>query len=134
MGPTAREQGYEHCHDDRGASDEDPGDGRFGAALGGEHREVEADHPDGRKQGEPPPSTAGEVAQRSRAAPAEERQQKQAGEGVAEELAARVRVVAQDAVGGEGGADEDAGEGGRQGPSDRVRVHGPDARESGGPD
>lgn len=134
MGPTAHEQRHEYRHDDRGAPDEDTWDGRFGAALRGEHREVEADHPDGRQQGEPPPLAPGEVAQGRRAAPAEQRQQKQAGEGVPEELAARVGVVPEDAVGGEGGADEDAGEGGRQGPSDRVRVHGPDAREDGGPD
>lgn len=105
LGPTAREQGHEHRHDDRGASDEDTWYGRFGAALRGEHREVESDHPDGRQQGEPPPLTPGEMAQRRRGALAEQGHQKQAGEGVPEELAARVRVVPEEAVGREGGAD-----------------------------
>ena len=74
-----------------------------------------------------------EAPQRRRAAPADQRQQQQAGEAVAQELAARVRVVAQDAVGGEGGADEDTGEGGEQGPSDGGGVHGRDAMKGGGP-
>lgn len=41
------------------------------------------------------------MTQGCRAAPAEQREQEEAGEAVAEELAARVRIVAQDAVGGE---------------------------------
>lgn len=78
---------YEHRDDDRGAAHEDAGDCRFRRALGGEHREVEADHADGRDQREAPPLADGEPPQRGGAAPADEGQQKDTGEPVTQELA-----------------------------------------------
>lgn len=102
---TALPKRHEHRDDDRGAAHEDSGYRRFGRPLGGENREVEADHTDRRDQGEPPPLTDRQSPQRGGAAPADEGQQKDAGEAVAQELAARVRVVAEDAVGGEGPSD-----------------------------
>lgn len=124
---------HEHGHDDRGAAHEYAGDRRFGRALGGEHREVEADHADGRDQHEAPPLADGELPQLGGAAPAEEGQQKDTGEAVAQELAARVRVVAKDAVGGEGTSDEHAGEGGEQCAPGGGGVHDGDAMKGGGP-
>lgn len=114
MWTTAPLKRHENGDDDRGTAHEDAGDRRFGRPLGGEHREVEADHADGRDQREAPPLAGGEPTQRGGTAPADERQQKDTGEAVAQELAARVRVVAKDAVGGERSSDEDTGEGGEQ--------------------
>ncbi|GAA3477878.1 hypothetical protein GCM10018966_024080 [Streptomyces yanii] len=64
---------------------------------------------------------------------AEERQEQQRGKAVAERLAARVRIVAENTVGGEGGAHEHAGEGREQRPAYGSHVHGADARQRDGP-
>jgi hypothetical protein len=124
---------YEHRDDDRGAAHEDAGDGRFRRALGGEHREVEPDHADGRDQREAPPLADRQPPQRGGAAPADEGQQKDTGEPVAQELAPRVRIVAHDAVGGEGTSDEDTGEGGEQRAPGGGGVHDSDAMNGRGP-
>lgn len=126
-------KGYDNGHDHRGAAHEDAGNRRFRRTFGGEHREVEADHADGREQREAPPLACREPAQRRRATPADQRQQQDAGETVAEELAARVRVVTQDAVGGEGASDEDAGEGGERRAPSGGGVHDGDAMKRHGP-
>ncbi len=110
----ALRQGDQDGHGDRGAAHEDARHRRFRRALGGEHGDVEADHADRREQPEPHPQTYGEPAQGCHAAPAEEREQEEARQAVAEELATRVGVVAQNAVGGERAADEDAGESGEK--------------------
>lgn len=114
MWTAALLKGHEHRDDDGGAPHEDAGDRRFGRALGSEHRQVEADHADGRDQREPAPLAGREPPQRGGTAPADEGQQKDAGEAVTQELATRVRIVAQETVGGEGPSDEDTGEGGEQ--------------------
>jgi hypothetical protein len=124
---------HEYGDDDRGAPHEDAGNRRFGRALGGEHREVEADHADGRDQREAPPPAACEPPQRGGTAPAHEGQQKGTREAVAQELTARVRVVAKDAVGREGSSDEDAGEGGEERAPDGGGVHEGDATNGPGP-
>ncbi len=132
--PTAvkkRDQDRDHH---RGAADEDARDRRFRGALGGEDRQVEADHPDGGEQGQPQPRTRPQPAQPPGRIPPGERHEQQAGQSVAEELAARVGVVAQHAVGGEGAADEDVGERGQEGAARGGRVHEDDARNVGGPD
>ncbi|SEP89087.1 hypothetical protein SAMN04487983_1002102 [Streptomyces sp. yr375] len=59
--------------------------------------------------------------------------EEQEGEAVAQGLAARVGVGAEDAVGGEGRSDEDAGERGEQAPARGGGVHGRDPRNDGGP-
>ncbi|GGX68065.1 hypothetical protein GCM10010515_39620 [Streptomyces fructofermentans] len=100
--------------------------------FGGDHREVEADHADGGEQREAHPLTPPQRAQRGGATAADQGQQQDAGQGVAQELAARVRVVAQHAVRREGASDEDAGEGGQQHAA-RGGVHGRDAMDHGGP-
>ncbi|BBC38219.1 hypothetical protein SGFS_095130 [Streptomyces graminofaciens] len=133
LGVPAVQQRYEDGDDHRGAAHEHARHRRFRGAFGGEDGEVEADHADGRDEGEPGPLPCGQTPQRCRAAAADEREQQDAGQGVAEELAARVRVVAEDAVGGEGGADEDAGERGEEGAAGGGGVHDGDARKAGGP-
>lgn len=105
MGPTALQKGYENGHDDRGAAYEDTRYRGFRGAFGRDHGEVEADHSDGSEQREPCPLGRRQSAQGCRAAPSDQGQEQQKGEAVADELAARVRVVAQDAVGGEGASD-----------------------------
>lgn len=125
---------YEHRDDDGGTAHEDAGHRRFGRALCGEHGEVEADHADGRDERESPPLADREPPQRGGRAPADEGQQKDTGEAVAQELAARVRIVAQDAVGGEGTSDEDTGEGGEQRAPGGGGVHDYDAMNGRGPD
>ncbi|GGK82971.1 hypothetical protein GCM10010094_50100 [Streptomyces flaveus] len=132
MGPTAVQEGHEHGHQHRGAAHEDSRNRRFRGAFGGEHGEVEADHADGREQREPYPLPCGQPAQGRHAATSDQGQEQQAGEAVAQELAARVRVFAQDAVGGEGASDEDAGQGGEQGAAGGD-VHGGDAMDTTGP-
>ncbi|OAR27255.1 hypothetical protein A8W25_03055 [Streptomyces sp. ERV7] len=113
-GPPPVEQRHEDRHHDRCAPDEDTGDGGLGRALGGQHRQVEAHHADGGDQREPPPLRRAEAAERGGAAPADQREQQQAREAVAQGLTTRVRIVAEDAVGGEGPADEEAGDGGER--------------------
>jgi hypothetical protein len=130
---TALLKRHEHGHDDRGAAHEDAGDRRLGRPLGGENREVEAEHADGRDQREESPLAGREPPQRGAAAPADEGQQKDTGEAVAQELAARVRVVAKDAVGGEGSSDEYTGEGGERGTPGGGGVHESDATNGRGP-
>ena len=133
MGPTALQERYENGHDDRGAAYEDTRYRGFRGAFGRDHGEVEPDHADSREQREPGPLGRRQGAQGCRAAPADQGQEQQTGEAVADELAARVRVVAQDAVGGEGASDEDAGEGGEQGTAGGGGGHARDAMKNGGP-
>ncbi|GHD44744.1 hypothetical protein GCM10010317_018220 [Streptomyces mirabilis] len=133
MGPAALKKGDDNGHDHRGAAHENARNGWFRGAFGGDHGEVEADHADGREQREAPPPACREPPQRCRATPSDQRQEQHAGETVAKELTPRVRVVAQDAVGGEGASDEDAGEGGEQRPAEGGGVHDGDATKGGGP-
>lgn len=128
-GASAVQEGHEHGDDHRGAADEDAGDGRLGGAFRGEDGQVEADHSYGGEQGDPAPLAAGQFPQRCGAAAAEEGQEEQAGKAVADCLAPRVRIVAEDTVGGEGTADQDTGEGGEQRPSYGCGVHGTHARQ-----
>ncbi|MEY9989669.1 hypothetical protein ABIE67_001701 [Streptomyces sp. V4I8] len=127
-------QGHDHGHDHGRAADEDSGDSRFGGALGGDDGQVEADHADRREHHEAGPLTGGESAQPGRGVPSGEGDEQETGEGVAQELAAGVRVVAQEAVGGEGCSDEDTGERGEEGSARGGGVHGSDARNRRGPD
>ncbi len=131
--PPSLRQGDQDRHDDRRAAHQDPGHGGFGRALGGQDRHIEADHPDRRQQPEPPPLTGRERAHPAQGAGSGQRDEEQTGEAVPEELATRVRIVAEHAVGGEGGADEDAGERGEQGAARGGGVHENDVRKSGGP-
>ncbi|GDY67344.1 hypothetical protein SAV14893_067370 [Streptomyces avermitilis] len=133
MRTASLHKGHDDRHDHRGTAHEDARHRRLRGALGGDHGEVEADHADGREGGQTYPLTGREAAQRRRAAPADQGQEQQAGEAVAQELAARVRVVAEDAVGGEGASDEDTGEGGEQSPAGGGRVHDGDATNGTGP-
>ncbi|GED88307.1 hypothetical protein TNCT6_53920 [Streptomyces sp. 6-11-2] len=132
-GPASLQYGNDDRHHHGGAAHEDPRYRRLGAAFGGEHGQVEADHADRREQREPDPLAGCEPPQPGRCVPPGERQEQQAGQAIAQELAARVRVVAEDAVGGEGRPDEDAGERGEQGAARGGGVHGSDARRRGGP-
>jgi len=132
-GRAAVRQGYEDGHHHRGAADEHPGNGRLRRAFGGEHAQVEADHADRREHAEPHPPAGAEAAQGSQAPSPDQRQQQKAGESVAQELTAPVRVVAEDAVGGEGTPDEDTGQGGEQGSADAGDIHGTDRRNCTGP-
>lgn len=132
LGPSAVQERHEYGHEYRGAAHEDSRDRWFRGAFGGEHGEIEADHADGRDQRQPYPLAGGQRAQGRRATTADEGQEQQTGESVAQELAARVRVFAQDAVGGEGASDEDAGQGGEQGAAGGG-VHGGDAMDPTGP-
>lgn len=132
MGPAALQEGDQDGDDDRDAAYEDPRYRGFRGVFGGDHGEVEADHADRREQREAYPLAQCQHAQRGRAAPSDQGQEQQEGEAVAQELAARVRIVAEDAVGGEGSSDEDGGEGGEQGPA-RGDVHTSDAMKDGGP-
>lgn len=134
MGAALVQQGDDHGHDHGCAADEDSGNRRFGRALGGDHSQVEADHADGGEYYEAGPLTGRERAQPGRGATPGQRDQQEAGEGVTQELAAGVRVVAEEAVGGEGSPDEDAGERGEQGSARGGGVHGTDARKRSGPD
>ncbi|BCL32247.1 hypothetical protein GCM10017557_71060 [Streptomyces aurantiacus] len=130
MGPAALQEGNEDGHGDRGAAYEDTRYRGFRGTFRGDHGEVEADHADGRQQRETHPSARCQHAQGCRAAPSDEREEQQAGEAVTQELAARVRVVAEDAVGGEGASDKDGGERREQhpaGPACGGGVHGSDA-------
>lgn len=131
--PAAGKERDQDRHHHRGTADEDARDRRFRGALGGEDRQVEADHPDGGEQGQPQPRARPQPPQPLRRVSPDERHEQQAGQSVAEELAARVGVVAQHAVGGEGRADEDVGERGQQGAAGGGRVHEDDARNPGGP-
>ncbi|KUL80041.1 hypothetical protein ADL34_03870 [Streptomyces sp. NRRL WC-3605] len=133
MRAAAVQERDEDGHGHGGAADEDAGDGGFRRTFGGEDGEVETEHADGGEHPEARPLADGERAQpRGGAAPGE-RDQQQAGERVAQELAARVGVVAEQAVGGEGSSDEDAGERGEQRAARGGGVHGSDARKGGGP-
>ncbi|GHG08412.1 hypothetical protein GCM10018791_21490 [Streptomyces zaomyceticus] len=132
-GPAALGQRDQDGDDDRGAADQDAGHGGLGGPLGGEDRQIEADHADAREGGEPQPVTGGQGPQRGEPAPAEQREEEQAGGSVPQGLAARVRVGAEQAVRGEGGADEGVGEGHEEDPAQGVRVHASDARKRRGP-
>ncbi|GGY28250.1 hypothetical protein GCM10010299_38190 [Streptomyces tanashiensis] len=132
-GPAALGQRDQDGDYHRGAADQDAGDGGFGGPLGGEDGEVEADHADGRQGGQPQPVTGGQEPQRSESAAAEQREEEQTGGAVAERLPTRVRVGAEQAVGGEGGTDEGVGEGHQEDPAQGVRVHASDARKRRGP-
>jgi hypothetical protein len=128
------QKGHDHGNDHGRAADEDSGNRRFGGALGGDHGEVEADHADRREHDEAGPLTRRERAQPGRGVPPGEGDEQETGEAVAKELAAGVRVVAEEAVGGEGPADEDAGERGEKGSARGGGVHGSDVRKRRGPD
>ncbi|MGX1268553.1 hypothetical protein RKD18_001747 [Streptomyces phaeoluteigriseus] len=134
---AARAASFEERHEDRDddgrAAHQDAGDGRFGGAFGGQDGQVEADHADGREQRETDPLTGGQRAQATHGARAGEGHEQQTGEPVAQGLPAGVRVGAQDAVGGEGRSDEDAGERGEEGAAWDGDVHDRDARKHGGP-
>jgi len=101
--------------------------------FGGDDSQVETDHADGCEECESGPLTWRERPQPGCRVLSGEGEQQQAGEAVAQELAARVRVVAENAVGGEGRADEDAGEGGKWGAAGGGCGHEGDARERDGP-
>lgn len=120
-------------HHDRRAPDEDTRYRGFRAVFGGDDGQVEADHADGRQQPEAEPLASAERAQPQAGVPSGERGEQQAGERVAQELAAGVRVVAEDAVGGEGPADEHTGDGGEDGPAGCGGFHDRDARKRRGP-
>lgn len=132
MGSAPVERRDDDGHHDRGAAHEDAWNGRLRGALGGDDGHVEANHADGGEQCEAAPRAGPERPQPGRGASPGEGQEQQAGESVAEELTARVRVVAKLAVGGEGRADEDTGEPCEQ-RSAGGGVHGSDARKGGGP-
>ncbi|TVZ80666.1 hypothetical protein FB157_12839 [Streptomyces sp. BK340] len=127
------EERHDDGHHDRCAADEDTRHRRFRAAFGPDDRQVETDHADGRQQPEAEPSARAERAQPPAGVPSGEWGEQQAGEGVAQELTAGVRIVAQDAVGGEGPADEHTGEGGEEGTAGGGGVHDRDARKRRGP-
>ncbi|GAA3836614.1 hypothetical protein GCM10022403_081480 [Streptomyces coacervatus] len=133
MRPAALQDGDDDGHHHGRASHEDSGHRRFRGALGRDHRQVEADHADGGEQRETGPLAGREQPQPRRRSRAREWDEQQTGEAVAQELAARVRVVAQDAVRGEGPADQDTGECGEEGSAGGGGVHGSDARQRGGP-
>ncbi|GHA37387.1 hypothetical protein GCM10010372_41900 [Streptomyces tauricus] len=133
MGSAALQEGDDNGDGDGRAAYEDTRYGGFRGVLRGDDGEVEADHADGREQRETCPLTGRQRPQGCRAAPSDQRQEQQAGEAVPHELAARVGVVAEDAVGGEGAADEDGCEGREQGPAGGGDVHGSDAMKEGGP-
>lgn len=133
-GAAAVQQGHQYGDDHRGTADEDTRDRGFGGAFRREDGQVEADHANSGEHGHPAPLSVRQLPQRGRATPAQEGEQEQAGEAVAQSLAARVRVGAEDTVGGEGTAHEDAGEGreerpSRGRPSYQCAVHGNDARQ-----
>ncbi len=133
LGPPPVQQRDQDGHDHRRAAHEHARDGRFRGAFGGDDGEVEADHPHGREQREAGPLAGFERPQPGRRAPSDQREEQQRGHAVAQELSARVRVVAEKAVGGEGPADEDTGERGEQRPARGGDVHGSDVRKRGGP-
>jgi hypothetical protein len=132
-GPTTLQERDDDRHHHGRAADEDARYRRFRGALGGDDREVEADHAHGGQQREAGPLAERERPQPGRGPRAGQRDEQHAGQAVAQELAARVRVLTQDAVGGEGPSDEDTGECGEQGSPRGGGVHGSDARERGGP-
>ncbi|GAA4053944.1 hypothetical protein GCM10022233_26670 [Streptomyces shaanxiensis] len=127
------QQGDDDGHDHGRAADEDTGNRRFGGALGRDDGQVEADHAHGRQRRETDPLTRGERPQPGRGVTSGQGDEQETGEGVAQELAAGVRVLAEQAVGGEGASDEDAGEGGEEGTACGGGVHGSDARNRRGP-
>lgn len=127
---------FEGRHDDGDhhgrAAHEDSRNRGFRTAFGSDDGDVEPDHADRRQKREADPLAGREAPQRSTSAPAGERDEQQTGQGVPQELAARAGVVAEDAVGGEGTADEDTGERGEQGAAGGG-VHDGDARKPRGP-
>jgi hypothetical protein len=129
---TAVEERDDDRHRHGSAAHEDARYGRLGGALGGDDGQVEADHAYSREQRQPGPPAGREPAQALRRPAAGEREEQHSGQSVAQELAARVRVVAEQAVGGEGASDEHAGECGEQGAA-TGGVHDGDARDRGGP-
>ncbi|KUL33199.1 hypothetical protein ADL12_22025 [Streptomyces regalis] len=134
LGSASVQQGDDDGHDHGRTADEDTGNRRFGRALGGDDGQVEADHADGREHREAGPLTGGECPQPGRGVPPRQRDEQETGEAVAQELTACVRVVAKEAVGGEGPSDEDTGERGEKGTARGGGVHGSDARKRRGPD
>ncbi|GGX28871.1 hypothetical protein GCM10010383_69300 [Streptomyces lomondensis] len=132
LGPAPVQQRHEHGDDHRRTAHEHAWNRRFRRALRGDDGQVEAHHADRCEQGETDPLTGREGPQPGGRAPPGHGEQQQAGQSVAQELAARVRVVAEEAVGGEGPSDEDTGERGEQG-SARGGVHAGDARQPCGP-
>ena len=133
LGPAPAEERDQDRDHHRRAAHEDARDRRFRGALGGEDRQVEADHPHGGEEGQPEPGAHAEDTQPLRRAGPDERQEQETGQCLADELAARVGIAAQHAVGGEGTSDEDVGERGQSGAACGGRVHGDDARNAGGP-
>lgn len=133
LGTAAVQERNDDGHHHGRASHEDAGHRRFRGAFGRDDGQVEADHPDCGEQGETGPLAGREQPQPRRRSRPGQREQQQTGEAVAQELAARVRVVAKDAVRGEGPADEDTGERGEEGSAGGGGVHGSDARQRRGP-
>lgn len=145
--PAPFQGGHEDSHDDGRAADEDPGDRRLRGAFGSQDGQVEAHHPDGGECSQAAPLPVGELSRsgrrRSAASPVEERQEQYGRQSVAQRLATGVRIVAEHAVGGEGRADQGAGESGEQRSAHGGRakpgsarggwVHADDARFPGGP-
>ncbi len=130
------QQRDEHADDDRRTAHEDARNSRLRRPFGRQDRQVEPDHAHRGEQRDPPPLAAGEASEPGRRRvriAAQERDEQQRGETVAERLAAGVRIVAEDAVGREGCPHQHAGEGREEGPAQRGRVHGADARVGDGP-
>lgn len=120
---TPFQEGHKEGHDNRRASYEDTRYGRFRRSFRSQNRHVETDHPHGREKREAAPLAGAQASQRPRAARAQQGDEKQTREAVADELASQVWVVAQHTVGGEGAADEETGEGRGQRSSRGVHVH-----------
>ncbi len=114
---TPFEKRHKDGDDDGGAPYEDTRYGRFRRPLRRQDGQVEADHPDGRQEGEPSPLAARQPPQDGGRASPQPEQQEQARHSVADELTTGVRIVAEQAVGGEGAPDEEAGEGREQRPT-----------------
>ncbi len=133
---TAVQQRDEHADHDRRTAHEDARNSRFRRLFGRQDRQVEPDHAHGGEQDDPPPLATGEASEPSRrgvGVAAKERDEQQRGETVAERLAARERIVAEDAVGREGCPHQHTREGREEGPAQRGCVHGADARVGDGP-
>jgi hypothetical protein len=133
LGPAPVQQRDDHGHDHGSAAHEHARDGWFGRAFRGEDGQIEADHADAGEQRQTEPVAERKRPQAGRRSRPGQRDEQDEGQAVAQKLAARVRVVAEDAVGGEGPSDEDAGERGEESSTRGGGVHARDAREDSGP-
>lgn len=133
---AAVQQWDEHADHDRRAAHEDAGNSWFRRLFGSQDRQVEPDHAHGGEQREPPPLASGDTAEprrRGAGVAPQQRDEQERCETVAKGLAARERVVAEDAVGREGCPHQHAREGREESPAQRGCVHGGDARVGDGP-